>query len=226
MSERKAFTLIELLIVVAIIAILAMIAVPNFLEAQVRAKISRARTDMRTIAVAEEAYRVDWNTYSHQNNADATPYAAGGGTGGGRWGGFQEMTTPIAYMTSIPMSPFGVSRVSGARDQWRPNTFRLGCGNSQSKENTGLPWGSREVGFPADTFIVECDGPDNTEDSTGNYTTGSWPWKNINVNDPVPVLERIYDPTNGTVSGGEVYRTGGQKPAGIAYDVLWAGSAK
>jgi len=58
-----AFTLIELLIVVAIIAILAAIAVPNFLEAQTRSKVSRTASDMRSVAVAVEAYRVDNNDY-------------------------------------------------------------------------------------------------------------------------------------------------------------------
>jgi prepilin-type N-terminal cleavage/methylation domain-containing protein len=52
-----AFTLIELLIVVAIIAILAAIAVPNFLEAQVRSKVSRAKADMRSIATGPGVLR-------------------------------------------------------------------------------------------------------------------------------------------------------------------------
>ncbi len=61
--KLKAFTLIELLIVVAIIAILAAIAVPNFLEAQVRSKIARVKSDHRTLVTAIESYRVDNPAY-------------------------------------------------------------------------------------------------------------------------------------------------------------------
>ena len=59
----SAFTLIELLIVVAIISILATIALPNFIEAQTRAKVSRAHAEMRTIATALESFAVDNGGY-------------------------------------------------------------------------------------------------------------------------------------------------------------------
>src|SRR5437773_12166494 len=66
--ERNAFTLIELLIVVAIIAILAAIAVPNFLEAQTRAKVSRVKSDLRSYATAVESYTVDNNKVPREHN--------------------------------------------------------------------------------------------------------------------------------------------------------------
>ena len=59
----KGFTLIELLIVVAIIGILAAIAVPNFLNAQIRAKIANTEADHRSLATAIESYRLDNNMY-------------------------------------------------------------------------------------------------------------------------------------------------------------------
>ena len=55
--------LVELLIVCAIVAVLSAIAVPNFLEAQVRSKISRAKSDMRSLATGIESYYVDNNSY-------------------------------------------------------------------------------------------------------------------------------------------------------------------
>ena len=89
----KSFTLIELLIVVAIIAILAAIAVPNFLEAQTRSKSSRIRADQRSIATALEAYNVDTQHYP----PEADP--------AGNWSAVARyvlvrLTTPVAYLTS------------------------------------------------------------------------------------------------------------------------------
>lgn len=64
--ERKGFTLIELLIVIAIILILISIALPNFLEAQVRAKVANTMGELRSLETALISYGLDhkrtWET--------------------------------------------------------------------------------------------------------------------------------------------------------------------
>lgn len=60
----RAFTLIELMIVVAIIGILAAIAVPHFAKFQCRAKQSEAKTILKAIYVSQQAYRGEFDRYA------------------------------------------------------------------------------------------------------------------------------------------------------------------
>jgi type IV pilus assembly protein PilA len=62
-KARKGFTLIELMIVVAIIGILAAIAIPNFLRFQLKSKSSEGKVNIAAIRTAEESYLAEFGTY-------------------------------------------------------------------------------------------------------------------------------------------------------------------
>jgi len=65
LHRKEGFTLIELMIVIAIIGILAAIAIPQFSAYRTRSYNSAAQSDVKNISTAQEAYYVDFSTYAN-----------------------------------------------------------------------------------------------------------------------------------------------------------------
>lgn len=180
-ARARAFTLIELLVVVAVIAILAAIALPNFLEAQTRAKVSRAKNDLRTLATALEAYYVDANAYPQTNFVP-------------RFRRFLPLTTPVAYVTTIPQDPFNPPD-AGAGGFRRSGDYRFGT----------MPLEH------AYRWALASDGPDLVPSTEPiqfypGYSPGLF-FGGVSGFDFT-----LYDPTNGSVSAGDVFRANDYTP--------------
>lgn len=130
MKFKTAFTLIELLIVVAIIGILAAIAVPNFLNAQTRARVARSMSEIRSLASSVQAYTVDNNI---------PPFVPPGRSDGSATFNMRPLTTPVAYIAEIPRDPFVVQETTGTaqRGDGLPWTWYLYVGKKLGTPDPG-----------------------------------------------------------------------------------------
>ena len=180
-ATREAFTLIELLIVVAIIGILAAIAVPNFLHAQIRSKIARVQAELHTVSVAVEAYAVDRGGYPP--DADDRP-----GFDPAYWNQtvqFTRLTTPVAYLASVVYDPFNANKSAS------PAMMLLFPGDPPyTYAYITLGDYSTHAGVPTTYGIVSV-GVSGEFDSAANQG-----------------IHDTYDPSNGLTSRGDIIRYG------------------
>lgn len=223
--KSQGFTLIELLIVVAIIAILAAIAVPNFLEAQVRSKVSRVKSDHRSIATALESYYIDNNQYVEQGDTTSNtfPTITDVNKVWGREGQKAiawRLSTPISYLSSTTsafsdpfFSSYGLASAVNDTKFYNYSGDYLRGRTYDASQDAGGPAGfqalSQEL-FQINGYHLRSRGPD------ADYETraGGWAdyirWRGsagqgANGDGGYSAL---YDPTNGTNSSGDIARFG------------------
>ncbi len=121
----SAFTLIELLIVVAIIGILAAIAVPNFLNARLKALTSRVQADMRTVSDAYQMYFLDRGAWPPHCDGPAQ---------------HRFVTTPVSYLNISVEDPFAQSEQAKGDTLWE-NTW------GQYHPEVAMAWNTKSYGF-------------------------------------------------------------------------------
>ena len=207
--KSKGFTLIELLIVIAIILILIAIALPNFLEAQIRARVAKARGEMRSLATAMETYIQDFKFYPTDHDNSSIP-------NGTQLGMFQ-LTSPINYMGSLPLDPFNSDDSFGGVE----TGYYEMASNSPTPlmiKNNQTVWprtGPMAVRNKVQAYMIISAGPIGFEEFNSN---DSWPFPGSFPAGPQCPTGEVhgfnYTPTNGTKSNGDLLHFGGEYRTG------------
>jgi prepilin-type N-terminal cleavage/methylation domain-containing protein len=218
---RRAFTLIELLIVVAIIAILAAIAVFNMQEATARARKAQDLANIRLIGTALQAYMVDHNTLP-PGDTEAGPFAShtrdfasvgNAPAAGGSWAGVPWLLVDLRYLSdpAVLFSPQyrrqyaggktlrgGHARFHNFRYAYNSAGLAMGghSGGTGSIMNGG--WIVRNLWVPAQQGWHAARFPRYPADYRYPYGDGEWEGRLEHVLTPDFAIRRLVGGTNQT----------------------------
>lgn len=203
MKHRSGFTLIELLIVVAIIGVLAAIAVPNFLNAQIRSKIARVEADQQSLGTAIEMYRLDHGMpppSSYLAGAALYDFAAK----------YRPLTTPIAYLSGIPSDPFPHRSIRDM-DQSVDYKNEVAGAFAYGYFRADLSGPGGQYDFGTHKWMVSSSGPDGLLQYFAYFpqdeTEGEELCAVCNIQTPsVLLVATQYDASNGMRSSGDIIR--------------------
>ncbi len=203
-SERHecAFTLIELLIVIAIILILIAIALPNFLAAQLRAKVTQVQAELRTLSIGVESYATDYNSAypimlgKLRDNPSSPSWDRGGVHN------LISLSTPIQYVEG---------EILRKRDPFygdEGDHLTYGYVNRDAfRMIHGLPNNHTHH------YLLHSLGPDKKKGpNPAAYFGGRWNNADYGRDPPIgfqykPLFDAWnYNPTNGTLSDGDILR--------------------
>ncbi|MFH1741631.1 MAG: prepilin-type N-terminal cleavage/methylation domain-containing protein [bacterium] len=223
-KDRSGFTLIELLIVVAIIGILAAIAIPNFHSALARSKVSRAKSDLKTLATALEMYYMDHGDYPYVQDKGGVEWQMPAGFPANHTNGPAGLTTPTAYLSSALRDPF-LLELGNEGNEGNPLLYYERCGFGYDITGTFAEVKAVRVPVDANGTLLGT-APDYQEADCSKVPT-RWvvysvgpdlnhrvlnPDGSILVRSRFSVLNR-YAPSNGTVSQGNILRF----PGGLSF---------
>lgn len=186
-ARSTAFTIIELLVVVGIIAILSAIALNNYIDAQTRAKVARVMSDMRTISGAIEMYRVDHNRNPRMAHFRFYGDPAFDIINGESVNGVlsRALSTPTAYISNmLIVDPFMAKLTTTPVDEQLYTYQDLDTYARLNPESQFWPLAKDILG----SWRLGSVGPDLTFDH--GFTNSA---------------QLPYDPTNGTISLGNIW---------------------
>ncbi|MHB8635895.1 MAG: prepilin-type N-terminal cleavage/methylation domain-containing protein [Fimbriimonadaceae bacterium] len=139
-AQRRAFTLVELLIVIIIIAVLAAIAIPRFVNSSERSKEAALHGDLKLVRDAIERFNNDTGTYPA--TLDALVASAPPNSGLNTSGGSAPIHTTDwrgPYLATIPSDPVSGSQLTYSED---PTDIGQVRSSAQGDDSTGTPFRS------------------------------------------------------------------------------------